>query len=417
MDVATYWYLILGILLIALAAGNVMVRRLPLTAAIVYLAAGYALGPHGANLITLHPLDDSGLLERFTEIAVIISLFSAGLKLRIVPKDRLWREPLRLAFISMTVTVALIAAAGVTVLGLPLGVAVILGAALAPTDPVLASEVQVADPGDRDRLRFALTGEAGLNDGTAFPFILLGLGLMGLHEVGAGFSRWILVDVVWAIVGGLAVGALLGRGVGLLTRRIRRQSEEEIVLDDFLAIGLIALAYGAALMIHAYGFLAVFAAGLSVRPGPPVTEQSRESEAKAAHVSRAVLLFNEQMERIAELAIVILVGGMLSAEYLPLGLAWFIPFLFLIVRPVSVTVGLIGMKIPNYRRLLLSWFGIRGIGSIYYLMFALNRGVPRDEAAQITALVLSVVAFSAILHGMSVSPLMKWYETRRRAAP
>ncbi|HSN68707.1 MAG TPA: cation:proton antiporter, partial [Thermoanaerobaculia bacterium] len=128
MDVAVYWYLILGILLVALAAGNVLVRRLPLTAAIVYLAAGYALGPHGANLMTLHPLDDSGILERFTEIAVIISLFSAGLKLRLDPRDRLWREPLRLAFISMTVTVALIAAAGVTLLGLPLGIAILLGA-------------------------------------------------------------------------------------------------------------------------------------------------------------------------------------------------------------------------------------------------------------------------------------------------
>jgi NhaP-type Na+/H+ or K+/H+ antiporter len=415
MDFAVYWYLILGLLLIVLAAGNAMVRRLPLTAAIVYLAAGYLLGPHGAQLFDFHPLDDSQLLERLTEVAVIISLFTAGLKLRLDPRDLLWREPLRLAFISMTVTVALIAAAGITLLGLPLGVAILLGAVLAPTDPVLASEVQVADPGDRDRLRFALTGEAGLNDGTAFPFVMLGLGLTGLHALGPGLSRWLLVDVVWAIVGGLAVGALLGRGVGLLIRKIRRRSEDAFVLDDFLAIGLIALVYGAALLIHTYGFLAVFAAGLAVRPESPHLETQRE-EAEDAHVGRAILLFNEQMERIAELGIVILVGGMLSADYLPLGLVWFVPFLFLVVRPISVTVGLIGTVVPRERRWLLSWFGIRGVGSLYYLMFALNRGVPREVGAEITALVLSVVAISVILHGISVTPLMRWYERRRSAS-
>ncbi len=414
MDAAVYWYVILGTLLVALAVGNAVVRRLPLTAAIVYLAVGYALGPHGAGLLNFHPLSDSRLLERFTEIALIISLFTAGLKLRLDPRDRLWREPLRLAFVSMTVTVALIAAVGVTLLGLPLGVAILLGAVLAPTDPVLASEVQVAEPGDRDRLRFALTGEAGLNDGTAFPFVMLGLGLMGLHPVGPSFSRWILLDVLWSTAGGLAIGALLGRGVGLLVRRIRRQSEEEIVLDDFVAMGLIALAYGAALLAHTYGFLAVFAAGLAVRPEPP-REEDEGPEKEEAHVGRAVLLFNEQMERIAELGVVVLLGGMLSLDYLPLGLAWFAPFLFLVVRPLSVAVGLAGKRVSRHRRWLLSWFGIRGVGSIYYLMFALNRGVPRELAAQITALVLGVVALSAVVHGISVGPLMRWYE--RREAP
>jgi NhaP-type Na+/H+ or K+/H+ antiporter len=416
MDPAVYWYFILGILLVVLAAGNVMVRRLPLTAAIVYLAAGYLLGPQGVDLFAFHPLDDSRLLERLAEIAVIISLFSAGLKLRLDPRDHLWREPIRLAFVSMTATVALIAAVGVALLGLPVGAAILLGAILAPTDPVLASEVAVAEPGDRDRLRFTLTGEAGLNDGAAFPFVMLGLGLMGLHPVGPAFSRWLLVDVVWAIAGGLAIGAFLGRAVGLLIRRIRRQSDEEIVLDDFLSIGLIALAYGSALLLHAYGFLAVFAAGLAVRPEPPQPEDAPE-EAEAAHVGRAVLLFNEQLERIAELGVVILLGGMLSADYLPIGLVWFLPFLFLVVRPLAVAVGFVGRSVPRDRRWLISWFGIRGVGSIYYLMFAINRGMPRDQAAMLAALVLSVVAVSVMVHGVTVTPLMRWYDRREGSPP
>ena len=151
-----------------------------------------------------------------------------------------------------------------------------------------------------------------------------------------------------------------------------------------------------------------------MRPEPPRPEDHRE-EAEAAHVGRAVLLFNEQMERVAELAIVILVGGMLSADYLPLGLAWFAPFLFFVVRPISVAVGFLGKEVPRHRRWLLSWFGIRGVGSIYYLMFALNRGVPREEGAKIAALVLGVVAISAVLHGVSVTPLMRWYERRDAA--
>jgi NhaP-type Na+/H+ or K+/H+ antiporter len=413
MQPAVYWYLILGLLLVILAAGHATVRRLPLTAAIVYLGAGYLLGPHGAELFAFHPLEDSRILERLTEIAVIISLFSAGLKLRLDPRDHLWREPFRLAFISMTVTVVLVAIVGVALLGLPLGMAIILGAVLAPTDPVLASEVLVADAGDRDPLRFTLTGEAGLNDGTAFPFVMLGLAVMGLRPAGPAFSRWLMIDVVWGIVGGLAIGALLGRGVGILVRRIRRTSAEEIVLDDFLAIGLIALAYGCALVAHTYGFLAVFAAGLALRPEPARPEDDPVG-AESAHVGQAVLLFNEQMERIAELGIVILVGGMISLDYLPMGLVWFVPFLFLVVRPISVWIGLSGKKVSGDRRMLISWFGIRGVGSIYYLMFAINSGIPGKEAAQITALVLSVVAISAVFHGISVTPLMKWYERRHR---
>src|SRR5919206_497446 len=134
-----------------------------------------------------------------TPSAVLISLFTAGLKLRTALTDHRWRLPVRLAVESMIVTVGLITLVGVVGLGLPLGAAVLLGAILAPTDPVLASDVQVEGPTDQDRLRFGLTGEAGLNDGTAFPFVMLGLGLIGLHELGQAGWRWFAVDVVWAV--------------------------------------------------------------------------------------------------------------------------------------------------------------------------------------------------------------------------
>ena len=177
-------YLLLGALFVLVAICGTFVKRLPLTQTMIYLAAGLVIGPLGFGLLSLdlqrHPI----LLERIAEVAVLVSLFTTGLKLRVPWYDRRWRVPLRLAFGSMALTVALVAVAGVAGLGLPVGAAILLGAIIAPTDPVLASDVQLENPLDRDRLRFSLSAEAGLNDGSAFPFVMLGLGLLGLHDLG-----------------------------------------------------------------------------------------------------------------------------------------------------------------------------------------------------------------------------------------
>jgi sodium/hydrogen antiporter len=156
-------------------AGSSM-KRLPVSGSMVYLAVGYALGAAGWGLMEPDSRDVSVILERVTEIALLISLFSVGMKLGLPLSSPHWRLPLRLAFLSMALTVGLITVVGVFLLDLPLGVAVLLGGILAPTDPVLASDVQVEEPHDRDRLRFSLSGEGGLNDGAAFPFVMLGLG-------------------------------------------------------------------------------------------------------------------------------------------------------------------------------------------------------------------------------------------------
>ena len=212
-------------------------------------------GPHALNLIHFDVVKEAAIVERITEVAVIVSLFTAGLKLRVPLRDPLWRLPVVLASWSVALTVGLIALVGVVALELPLGAAILLGAVLAPTDPVLASDVQVSGPRDQDRLRFTLTGEAAFNDGTAFPFVMLGLGLLGLHETGEGGWRWLAVDVLWAIPGGLLIGALLGTGTGRVILFLRREHKEAVGLDDFLALGLIALSYGTALLVHTYGFL------------------------------------------------------------------------------------------------------------------------------------------------------------------
>ena len=427
------WAIIIGALLTAMALSGTSLKRLPLSTAMLYLAAGIGLGPLGLELMTIDPLTDTAVLERVAEVAVLISLFAVGLRLGLPLSNKGWHLSMRLAIISMIITVTLIAAIAMFGFGLSLGAAILLGGILAPTDPVLASDVQVLDANDRDRLRFCLTSEGGLNDGAAFPVVMLGLGLLGLHDLGSGLSRWILVDVLWAVAGGLLIGGGLGTMIGRLVVYLRSRHKESFGFDEFLALGLIALAYGAAVLCYASGFLAVFAAGLALqrvkeRPGPASANAALEtglqspeakealathSEYASAYMMQEVQGFNAQLERILEMAVVLVVGAMLAYSYMPDGIFWFVPVLFLIVRPVSVWLGLRDAPMLPEQRRLIAWFGIRGIGSIYYLMFAINHGLPSPLALQLTAITLSVVAASIVLHGVSVTPLMKLYSLRK----
>lgn len=433
---AILWFVVVGLLLVGMATAGSVVERLPLSTAMLYLAAGVALGPIGLGLVDLDPVGDAGLLDRLTEVAVLISLFGAGLRLRRALTDPRWRLALRLATIVMVVTVGLVAIAGVYGLGLPLGAAVLLGAVLAPTDPVLASDVQVEHPTDQDRLRFALTGEAGMNDGTAFPFVMLGLGLLGQHELGAFGWRWAAVDLVWAVVAGLGVGWALGWGVSRLVLWLRRERREALGLDDLLALGLIALAYGVALAVKGYGFLAVFAAGYALRreerrttekeqgagaPPPDVQGAAHAGRAEEvatapdtapAYMAQAALGFTEQLERLAEVGVVLLLGGMLSARTLSPDGWWFVPLLLLVIRPLAVLVGAPMRGAPPLQRRLVMWFGIRGIGSVYYLTYAIEHGVTGATADRLVAIVFTTVAVSVVVHGVSVTPLMQRYQRR-----
>ncbi|MBC7602145.1 MAG: sodium:proton antiporter [Ramlibacter sp.] len=433
MDSFAVWAVLVGLLLILMALSGTVLSRLPLSTAMLYLVVGLGVSPWGVNLMRVDIAYDTLLLERLTEVVVLVSLFTAGLKLSPGLKDRRWILPLRLALVSMVITVLAIAAVGYMFLGLSAGAAILLGGILAPTDPVLASDVQVSKPTDRDKLRFALTGEGGLNDGTAFPFVVLGLGMLGHHEIGAYGWRWLVVDGVWATLGGLGIGALLGLLVGRLVLFLRREHKEAVGLDDFLALGLIALSYGAAVLVHAYGFLAVFAAGVALRH----LEQSQtpdESSAKAvatanadpdhaladaiavdrkhapAFMAQAVLGFNEKVERIGELAVVITIGALLWSVPWHHAVWWFVPVLFLLIRPAAVAIGMYRTPSSHGQRWLLGWFGVRGIGSLYYLMYAMNHGLAPGLADKLMALTLSVVVTSIVLHGLSVTPMMKAYE-------
>jgi len=401
-----HWTLLAGLIFMAMMLINTLLARLPLSGAMVYLGLGILLGPYGAAVITLDPLRHAEILETVTGAALLISLFSSGLKLEVPMLDRRWIPPLRLALGSMCITVGLMGAIGVVALGLPLGAAVLMGAMLAPTDPVLASAIQ-SEPGPSpDPIRFSLAGEGALNDGTAFPFVLLGLGLMGLHGLGTDGWHWWAVDLLWSTVVGSLIGAAVGALTGKLVIFLRTRHHSAIGLDEFLSLGVIAISFGLAQVCLASGFLAVFFAGLALRrardhpiagtvplTSAPAAEESGDVPATHSHhasgaMTRAVQGFNDQLERLAELGTVLVTGAMLHAVVLSVAVLWVTISLFAIVRPISVFLGMVRSTMPTFQRLLISWMGIRGIGSVYYLMFALHHGVSGPLAREMVTFVL-----------------------------
>ncbi len=429
------WFLLIGILMLSRGLSSTTLKKLPFTPAIVYLGVGFVLGPSVLQLFYFDPLKEPALLELLTEVAVLISLFSAGIKMPVPIRRARWRFPVRLAWVSMTLTIALMAAFAYAVLGLPWGAGVLLGAILAPTDPVLATDVQSRHAGDNDQLRFTLTSEAGMNDGTAFPFVVLGLGLLGVHELGEFGWRWLALDVVWATLGAIGIGLVGGAATARLVWKLRRSAKRHDVLDDLVGLGLIAIVYGLSVAAHTWGFLAVFFAAVSLRQmemhlsrqsgiqpdrlnadvAEPVDPMASPGPVPPPIVSAESLVFKEHLERLSELMLVLLLGGMLALDFWNWRTVSLGVFLFVVARPLSTFIGLMGTDMPWRMRAMAGWFGVRGIGSIYYLVYAIQHGLPHELSRDLIQLSLVVVTMSILVHGTSVKPLLRLF-WRPRAA-
>ena len=423
----TAWFILIGCLMLARGLGTDGIARLPLTSAMAYLGVGLLLGPMFLGLFAFDLLQQAPLLETLTEIAVLISLFSAGVKMPVPFSLARWLPSLRLAWLSMAVSVALVAAFSCLVLGLPLGAGILLGAILAPTDPVLATDVQLRHAGDSEQLRFILTSEAGMNDGSGFPFVMLGMGLLGLHELGPHGATWLWRDLFWASAGAIALGVAGGALLAWLGWQLRAKEPKHEVLDDLAGLGLIALVYGLASAMHAWGFLAVFFAGVALRQtelvlaGAPKDRQGllqgEETHAVSAArphdsavpltVSGEALVFKEHLERLSELTLVLLLGGAVTAAAWSWQ-AWSVAlFLLLVARPASVMLGLLASGTGARLRSLAAWFGVRGIGSLYYLCYAIAHGLPPALARELADIAIVVIIVSIVAHGLTVKPLLQ----------
>ena len=399
--------------LIALVAWLPLVfRRAPLSLPIICVVLGAGL--FSLPQVGFDPLPQAypDITERLTEFVVIIALMGAGLKIDRIFNLKRWGVTWRLLGITMMLSIVAIVVLGWTVLGLGLAGAILLAGTLAPTDPVLASDIQVGAPqeGREDEVRFGLTSEAGLNDGLAFPFVNLAiaLALVAAGQKTDWFVEWLTYSVLWEIGAGLAVGWIIGWVFGWLTFTIPASTKLAATRDGFIVLAATFLSYSVTEMLHCYGFLAVFITALAFR------HADRNHQ---FHVEMHD--FIEQIERMAMMVVLVLFGGALVSGLLaplrPVDVMVAV-VIVLVVRPLAGMVGVIGLKRPLREKLILAFFGIRGVGSFYYLAYGLN-AAPFEGGDRLWALAGLICLMSILLHGITVTPVMRWFDRSQGRNP
>jgi NhaP-type Na+/H+ or K+/H+ antiporter len=386
--------------------------HLPASPPMLFLALGFAVFSLPLGLMAVDPIERSEVTEYLTEIGVIVSLMGAGLKLDRPLGWCTWQPTVRLLAITMPLTILLTAVIGGWGVGLAPATALLLGAVLAPTDPVLASDVQVGPPGGRpdeeDDLRFALTSEAGLNDALAFPFTnaAVAIALVGT-DPSAWLLDWFAVDVVYKLVVGMIGGILVGKLLGVIVFRTPERLRLASRGEGFVALAGTFLAYGATEVVGGYGFLAVFVAAVVLR-----RSESDHDFHETLHD------FAEQTEQLLMIALVVLLGGAVASGILaPLtwpaaltGLA-----VLFVVRPLTAWAALLRTATPKSERAAIAFFGIRGIGSIYYLAYALNAAT-FSQKDLLWALVAFTVVVSIVVHGSTSTLVTRRLDVGRDAA-
>ena len=396
----------LGAVILMVSWAPVGLKRWPLTLAILCVGIGVAVFSTGVLSFNPDPRTWDTLTEKLAELVVIISLMGAGLKLDRPLGWRSWGSTWRLLAVAMPLTIIATAWLGFMGLGFSLAMSLLLGAAMAPTDPVLAADVQVGPPksGDEDEVRFGLTSEAGFNDALAFPFVHLAiLAAAGGLASTAALTDWFTIKVVWKLLAGAGVGYLVGRGLGYLIFHSQKAGLSRLG-DGLVALAATFLAYAVTELAHGYGFLAVFICGLTIRAWERDNDFHKEMHD-----------FSDQFERLLMMLLLVLFGGALANGLLDaltwtdaaIGLA-----ILLVVRPVAGLIAMIGSPQPWRERLLMSFLGIRGIGSIYYVAYAINHG-SFGNSERLWTIVGFIILASILIHGVSASPMLMRLARRR----
>lgn len=349
------------------------------------------------------------IAERFTELVVIISLMGAALKIDRKIGWGSWIMTWRLLSLAMPMTILALAVLGQAMLGLGVATALLLAASLAPTDPVLASDIQVGPPksGEEDDTRFALTSEAGLNDGLAFPFVMCAIALAQAEQTGEPWLlRWFGVEVIWRLSVGVGVGICLGYVLGWLVFRLPNRAKLSRTGDGFVALGITVAVYGVAEALHGYGFVSVFVAGLALR----ATERNHDYH-------QTLHDFSEQLERLLMMVALVVFGAVIWSSGILDALTWsaagYALLAIFVVRPLISWIALSGTTCPPTERAVISFFGIRGLGTIYYLAYALPKG-PFEETDVVWGVASLTILISIALHGATVTPVMRLIDRRQK---
>ncbi|GAA4470651.1 cation:proton antiporter [Nibrella saemangeumensis] len=403
--------IVLGIAILAVAWLPYSIQRYPLSYPILFVLFGIFVFWLPLDLPTPNPMANQSFTTHLTEICVIVALTGTGLKIDKPYSFRGWRIPVRLATLMMIATIGLLAVAAWSIAGLTPAAAVLLAATLAPTDPVLAGDVQVAGPGkgDEDNVRFALTGEGGLNDGLAFPFVYLALAIFPpFDSLQEQLNYWFFKDIIYrlclGILGGYLSGKLLGYLIFGLPKKIRIEPESY----GFVVIAITFCAYGLTELVEGYGFLAVFIAAVTVR------------DYERTHEYHQIMhSFADQIERLLNVIVLILFGGAIGRGLLD-ALTWEGAavglLLLLVVRPLTGWLTLIGTKTTWRERWVIAGFGIRGVGSFFYLAFGIEKA-GFAEAETLWAITGFTVLVSIFLHGTLATPVMNWLDRRQIRTP
>jgi NhaP-type Na+/H+ or K+/H+ antiporter len=403
-DTAAVVYTAAGAATLAAALLPRLLGRAPVSMPMVFLGIGALVFTVIEPLSAPAPQRYGSFALHLTELCVIVSLMGAGLALDRPVGLRRWGTTWRLLGITMPLTIAAVAVLGWALLGFGLAATILLAAALAPTDPVLATEVQVAEPAehrdeDEDEVRFALTAEAGLNDGLAFPFVYAAIAV----SASSSLWQWFGVDVLWRLAAGVLVG--LGAGWALRTLFFAARSERVRLAEHaegFVALAATFLAYGLTEVVEGYGFVAVFVCACTIRAGE-----------RSHGYHRVLHQYVEQVERMLTVLVIFLLGGA-AATGLLAGTTWrevlFAVLVLVAVRPVTALAGLVGGRTGPRERTAIAWFGVRGVGSLFYVAYAFQTGQFPESVWRVVAL---VVIGSIVLHGVTASPVMRLLDRTR----
>ncbi len=394
---------IIGIASLAMAWMPSLTDKTKISYAIIYVVIGGLLYFFIPALPAPDPLEHEDFTLHLTELVVIVSIMGTGLKIDEPFSRRSWIAPFRLVTITMVLSIAAVAWVTWYFFDLNPATAILLGAVLAPTDPVLASDVQVGPPleNDKDNTKFTLTAEAGMNDGMAFPFTWLALALVATTATTSIQERiisWVWMDLFYRLAAGLFIGYLMGKLLSYLVIYLPEKKNFVVIRDGFVGIAATLMVYGITEMIHGYGFIAVFVTAITLR-----NSEMGHSYHKKLHS------FTDQIERILVAIVLLLLGGAVVSGILkPLTLNWALfglAFIF-IIRPVTAMASMIGVPYHKKEKLAISFFGIRGMGSFFYLAFALSQvNLANDE--ELWAIVSFIVLASIFIHGISATTVIK----------
>lgn len=397
---------VLGAAALGMAYMPTLTKKIRISYSLIYVLIGFLLYTLIAELPPSDPRIEESITLRLTELVVIISLMGTGLKIDEPFSFRKWKVPLRLVSITMILSIALTTILGYYGLGFSLSTALLLGASLAPTDPVLASDVQVGPPLEKKRsdVRFALTAEGGLNDGMAFPFTWLAISLaMHAGSMSEEILTWFLKDFLYRILAGVACGITTGKALAYLIFSLPKKHRTNAPEDGFIALSATLLVYGVTELLHGYGFIAVFVCAVTFRN----SEMEHEFHVK-------MHAFSDQIERILVAVVLILLGGSVAygvLSSLTLEYALFGVIMILVIRPLCSWLSLFNTGLSRKQKSIISFFGIKGVGSLFYLSFGFEQTAFADTD-EMWSIVSFIVLCSILIHGATAAEWLKKAEEK-----